>query len=249
MSDSNRTVDFGFEKVAWSDKAGRVRSVFASVAGKYDVMNDLMSFGVHRLWKQFTVSVTGLRPGQQALDVAGGTGDLARGMLRQVGKEGRVVLSDVNSKMLEVGRDRLLDDGLVGNVACIVADAERLPFEDNAFDCLTIGFGLRNVTDKAAALRSMYRVLKPGGQLLVLEFSTPAPALKPLYDAYSFKVLPLLGRLVAQDAASYRYLAESIRMHPDQETLLEMLRSAGFAQTRYHNLTGGIVALHRGYKI
>jgi len=249
MSDSNRTVDFGFEKVAWSDKAGRVRSVFASVAGKYDVMNDLMSFGVHRLWKQFTVSVTGLRPGQQALDVAGGTGDLARGMLRQVGKEGRVVLSDVNSKMLEVGRDRLLDDGLVGNVTCIVADAERLPFEDNAFDCLTIGFGLRNVTDKAAALRSMYRVLKPGGQLLVLEFSTPAPALKPLYDAYSFKVLPLLGRLVAQDAASYRYLAESIRMHPDQETLLEMLRSAGFAQTRYHNLTGGIVALHRGYKI
>jgi demethylmenaquinone methyltransferase/2-methoxy-6-polyprenyl-1,4-benzoquinol methylase len=193
--------------------------------------------------------VTGLRPGQQALDVAGGTGDLAKGMLRQVGKEGRVVLSDINSKMLDVGRDRLLDAGLVGNVACIVADAERLPFADNAFDCLTIGFGLRNVTDKAAALRSMYRVLKPGGQLLVLEFSAPAPALKPLYDAYSFKVLPLLGRLVAQDAASYRYLAESIRMHPNQETLLEMLRSAGFAQTRYHNLTGGIVALHRGYKI
>jgi len=249
MSDSNRTVDFGFEKVAWGDKAGRVRSVFASVAGKYDVMNDLMSFGVHRLWKQFTLSVTGLRPGQQALDVAGGTGDLARGMLRQVGREGRVVLSDVNSKMLEVGRDRLLDDGLVANVACIVADAERLPFADNAFDCLTIGFGLRNVTDKAAALRSMYRVLKPGGQLLVLEFSSPVPAVKPLYDAYSFKVLPLLGRLVAQDAASYRYLAESIRMHPNQETLLEMLRSAGFTQTRYHNLTGGIVALHRGYKI
>jgi demethylmenaquinone methyltransferase / 2-methoxy-6-polyprenyl-1,4-benzoquinol methylase len=249
MSNSDRT-DFGFEKVPWAEKAGRVRSVFASVAGKYDVMNDLMSFGVHRLWKQFTLSLTGLRPGQCALDVAGGTGDLAAGMLRQVGKSGRVVLSDVNPKMLEVGRDRLLDKGLVGNVQCIVADAERLPFEDDTFDCLTIGFGLRNVTDKAAALRSMLRVLKPGGQLLVLEFSTPvAPGLKPIYDAYSFKVLPLLGRFVAQDEASYRYLAESIRMHPNQEALLEMLRTAGFAQARYHNLTGGIVALHRGYKI
>jgi demethylmenaquinone methyltransferase/2-methoxy-6-polyprenyl-1,4-benzoquinol methylase len=250
MSNSDRTVDFGFEKVPWSEKAERVRSVFASVAGKYDVMNDLMSFGVHRLWKRFTLSLTGLRPGQQALDVAGGTGDLARGLLRQVGKEGRVVLSDINPAMLEVGRDRLLDAGLVGNVACIVADAERLPFEDDAFDCLTIGFGLRNVTDKAAALRSMYRVLKPGGQLLVLEFSTPvAPGLKPLYDAYSFNALPLMGRLIAHDAASYRYLAQSIRLHPNQEALLEMLRSAGFSQTRYHNLTGGIVAVHRGYKI
>jgi demethylmenaquinone methyltransferase/2-methoxy-6-polyprenyl-1,4-benzoquinol methylase len=249
MNNSNRT-DFGFEKVAWADKAKRVRSVFASVAGKYDVMNDLMSFGVHRLWKHFTLSLTGLRPGQTALDVAGGTGDLARGMLRQVGKHGRVVLSDINPSMLEVGRDRLLDLGFVGNVECLVADAERLPFEDDSFDCLTIGFGLRNVTDKAAALRSMYRVLKPGGQLLVLEFSTPvAPGLKPLYDAYSFNVLPLLGRFVAQDAASYRYLAESIRMHPDQETLLDMLRTAGFEQARYHNLSGGIVALHRGYKI
>jgi demethylmenaquinone methyltransferase/2-methoxy-6-polyprenyl-1,4-benzoquinol methylase len=250
MSNSERTVDFGFEKVAWSEKAERVRSVFASVAGKYDVMNDLMSFGVHRLWKQFTLSLTGLRPGQHALDVAGGTGDLARGMLKQVGKEGRVVLSDINLKMLEVGRDRLLDAGHVANVEFIVADAERLPFDDNSFDCLTIGFGLRNVTDKAAALRSMYRVLKPGGQLLVLEFSTPvAPGLKPLYDAYSFQVLPLLGRLVAHDAASYRYLAESIRLHPNQEAMLEMLNNAGFSQARYHNLTGGIVALHRGYKI
>jgi len=250
MSNSERTVDFGFEKVAWSEKAERVRSVFASVAGKYDVMNDLMSFGVHRLWKQFTLSLTGLRPGQHALDVAGGTGDLARGMLKQVGKEGRVVLSDINLKMLEVGRDRLLDAGHVGNVEFIVADAERLPFDDASFDCLTIGFGLRNVTDKAAALRSMYRVLKPGGQLLVLEFSTPvAPGLKPLYDAYSFQVLPLLGRLVAHDAASYRYLAESIRLHPNQEAMLEMLNNAGFSQARYHNLTGGIVALHRGYKI
>jgi demethylmenaquinone methyltransferase/2-methoxy-6-polyprenyl-1,4-benzoquinol methylase len=227
-----------------------VRSVFASVAGKYDIMNDLMSLGVHRLWKQFTLSLTGLRPGQRALDVAGGTGDLALGMLRQVGKEGRVVLSDINPPMLAVGRDRLLDRGFAGNVECLVADAESLPFEDDSFHCVTIGFGLRNVTDKAAALRSMYRVLKPGGQLLVLEFSTPvAPGLKPLYDAYSFNVLPLLGRLVAGDAASYRYLAESIRMHPNQETLLEMLRSAGFGETRYHNLSGGIVALHRGYKI
>jgi len=171
-------------------------------------------------------------------------------MLRQVGKSGRVVLSDVNPAMLEIGRDRLLDGGWAGNVDCVVADAERLPFEDNCFDCVTIGFGLRNVTDQAAALASMHRVLKPGGQLLVLEFSTPvAPGLKPIYDAYSFKVLPLLGRLVAKDEASYRYLAESIRMHPNQETLLAMLRDAGFAQARYHNLTGGIVALHRGYKI
>ncbi len=250
MSDSNRTVDFGFEKVSWDEKAKRVRSVFASVAGRYDIMNDLMSFGVHRLWKRFALSLTGLRAGLRALDVAGGTGDLAVGMLRQVGDTGRVVLSDINPSMLEVGRDRLLDSGFVGNVECIVADAESLPFDDNSFDCITIGFGLRNVTDKAAALRSMYRVLKPGGQLLVLEFSTPvAPELKPVYDAYSFNVLPILGRLVAQDAASYRYLAESIRMHPDQETLLEMLRTAGFEQARYHNLSGGIVALHRGYKI
>jgi demethylmenaquinone methyltransferase / 2-methoxy-6-polyprenyl-1,4-benzoquinol methylase len=250
MDNSGRKIDFGFEKVAWGDKALRVRSVFASVAGKYDVMNDLMSFGVHRLWKQFTLSLTGLRPGQRALDVAGGTGDLAAGLLRQVGKSGRVVLSDVNPAMLEIGRDRLLDKGWVGNVECIVADAERLPFEDDSFDCVTIGFGLRNVTDKPAALESMLRVLKPGGQLLVLEFSTPvAPGLGPIYDAYSFRVLPLLGRLVAHDEASYRYLAESIRMHPNQETLLEMLRVAGFAQARYHNLTGGIVAVHRGYKI
>ena len=243
-------VDFGFEQVARDDKAERVRLVFASVAGKYDVMNDLMSFGVHRLWKQFTLSLTGLRQGQRALDVAGGTGDLALGLLRQVGKTGHVVLSDVNPAMLDIGRDRLLDKGWVGNVECVVANAESLPFEDNSFNCITIGFGLRNVTDKAAALKSMYRVLKPGGQLLVLEFSTPvAPGLKPLYDAYSFKLLPLLGRLVAQDSASYRYLAESIRMHPNQEALLEMLQTAGFAQTRYHNLTGGIVALHRGYKV
>jgi demethylmenaquinone methyltransferase/2-methoxy-6-polyprenyl-1,4-benzoquinol methylase len=249
MADPGNSVDFGFEKVAAADKASRVRAVFESVAGKYDLMNDLMSFGAHRLWKHFTLSLTGLRTGQHALDVAGGTGDLAAGLLRQVGKSGRVVLSDVNPAMLDIGRDRLLDKGFVGNVECVVADAESLPFEDNAFDCVTIGFGLRNVTDKAAALRSMHRVLKPGGQLLVLEFSTPtAPGLKPIYDAYSFKVLPALGSLVAKDSDSYRYLAESIRMHPDQETLLQMLRDAGFIQARYHNLTGGIVAVHRGYK-
>ncbi len=206
MDNSGRKVDFGFEQVARGDKAERVRSVFASVAGKYDVMNDLMSFGAHRLWKHFTLSLTGLRPGQRALDVAGGTGDLSLGMLRQVGRSGCVVLSDVNPAMLEIGRDRLLDKGWVGNAECIVADAERLPFADGSFDCA-------------------------------------------IYDAYSFKVLPLLGRLVARDEASYRYLAESIRMHPNQETLLDMLRTAGFAQTRYHNLTGGIVAVHRGYKI
>jgi demethylmenaquinone methyltransferase/2-methoxy-6-polyprenyl-1,4-benzoquinol methylase len=250
MSDSDRSADFGFEKVAWAEKADRVRSVFASVAGKYDVMNDLMSFGVHRLWKRFALSLTGLKAGQHALDVAGGTGDMTLGMLRQVGKSGHVVLSDVNPSMLAIGRDRLLDLGFVTNVECLVADAERLPFDDASFDCVTIAFGLRNVTDKEAALRSMHRVLKPGGQLLVLEFSTPvAPGLGPLYDAYSFRVLPLLGRVVAGDSGSYRYLAESIRMHPDQATLLAMLDAAGFAQTRYHNLSGGIVALHRGYKL
>ena len=250
MTESRRTTDFGFEQVAWDDKAARVHSVFASVAGKYDLMNDLMSVGVHRLWKQFTLSLTGLKAGQQALDVAGGTGDLAAGMLRQVGKSGRVVLSDINSSMLAIGRDRLLDKGFVGNVECRVADAEDLPFEDNRFDCVTIGFGLRNVTDKAKALASMHRVLKVGGQLLVLEFSKPvAPGLKPLYDTYSFKVLPWLGKFVAHDEASYRYLAESIRMHPDQETLLAMLTEAGFGQARYHNLSGGIVAVHRGFKI
>jgi demethylmenaquinone methyltransferase/2-methoxy-6-polyprenyl-1,4-benzoquinol methylase len=250
MTDQKRTTDFGFERVPWAEKAGRVRAVFSSVAGKYDVMNDLMSFGVHRLWKQFALSLTGLRAGQSALDVAGGTGDLTRGLARQVGKTGRVVLSDINRSMLEAGRDRLVDRGYAGNVHYLAADAERLPFADDCFDCVTIGFGLRNVTDKAAALRSMHRVLKPGGQLLVLEFSKPvAPGLKPLYDAYSFNLLPLMGRLVADDAASYRYLAESIRMHPDQETLLAMLRDAGFGEARYHNLTGGIVAVHRGYKI
>ena len=250
MNDPKRSVDFGFETVDWAEKAGRVRSVFASVAGKYDVMNDLMSFGVHRLWKQFTLSLTGLRAGQSALDVAGGTGDLTLGLLRQVGPQGCVVLSDINPAMLARGRDRLLDAGLVANVECVVADAERLPFEDNRFDCVTIGFGLRNVTDKARALASMHSALKPGGRLLILEFSKPVnPALASLYDSYSFSLLPRLGQLVAGDGESYRYLAESIRRHPDQETLRTMMLAAGLEQCTYHNLMGGIVAVHRGYRI
>jgi demethylmenaquinone methyltransferase/2-methoxy-6-polyprenyl-1,4-benzoquinol methylase len=244
----DRSTDFGFQQVAWGDKARRVRGVFDSVAGNYDLMNDLMSAGAHRLWKRFTLSLTNLRPGQRALDVAGGTGDLAAGLARQVGERGLVILTDINAAMLGHGRDRLTDDGLVGNIRYVQANAERLPFADNTFDCITIGFGLRNVTDKLAALRSMQRVLKPGGQLIVLEFSRPAVPLRPLYDAYSFHVLPRLGQLVASDAASYRYLAESIRMHPDQETLLALMREAGLEDCRYHNLSGGIVAVHRGYK-
>jgi demethylmenaquinone methyltransferase / 2-methoxy-6-polyprenyl-1,4-benzoquinol methylase len=241
--------DFGFERVSWNDKARRVRGVFDSVAGNYDLMNDLMSGGVHRLWKEFVLSLTALQPGQRALDVAGGTGDLATGMAKQVGRQGFVILSDINGAMLGHGRDRLTDAGIVASVAYVQANAERLPFADSTFDCITIGFGLRNVTDKPAALASMRRALKPGGQLLVLEFSKPvAPGLAPLYDTYSFRILPLLGKWVANDEASYRYLAESIRMHPDQETLLEMMRQAGLEDCRYHNLTGGIVAVHRGYR-
>ncbi len=244
-----RSTDFGFQRVPLEDKARRVRGVFDSVADRYDLMNDLMSAGAHRWWKRFTLALANLRPGQRALDVAGGSGDLAAGLARQVGERGLVVLTDINAAMLARGRDRLIDAGLAANVACVQCDAERLPFAEGTFDCITIGFGLRNVTDKAAALASMRRALKAGGQLLVLEFSQPRlPALKPLYDAYSFRVLPLLGRYVAGDEASYRYLAESIRMHPDQETLLAMLRDAGLENCRYHNLAGGIVAVHRGYK-
>jgi len=248
-SDDKKTTHFGYQDVSWSDKARRVRGVFDSVAPKYDLMNDLMSGGMHRLWKQFTLSQTQLRPGQRALDVAGGTGDLARGMAKQVGDRGLVVLSDINGAMLARGRDRLLDAGLVQGLDFVQANAEKLPFADSSFDCVTIGFGLRNVTDKPAALASMRRVLRPGGRLIVLEFSQPvAPGLKPLYDTYSFRVLPVLGKLVAGDDASYRYLAESIRMHPDQETLLGMMRDAGLEDCRYHNLAGGIVAVHRGHR-
>ena len=247
---ASSTTDFGYQEVPVAEKAARVRAVFESVAGNYDLMNDLMSGGLHRVWKHFTLAQTGLRPGQRALDVAGGTGDIAAGMAKQVGPSGMVVLTDINAAMLGEGRDAMMDRGVVGNMRFSLANAERLPFPDSSFDCVTIGFGLRNVTDKAAALRSMTRVLKPGGQLLILEFSHPtAPGLKPIYDAYSFSVLPWLGKVVAKDADSYRYLAESIRRFPQQDALLDMLQDAGLEQCRYHNLSGGIVALHRGWRL
>lgn len=244
------TTHFGYEEVPRNEKARRVADVFDSVAERYDIMNDLMSLGVHRLWKRFAVELAAVRPGQRVLDLAGGSGDLAARFAPLVGAAGEVVLADINPHMLEQGRRRLTDRGIIGNVRFAQVNAECLPFPDSSFDCITIAFGLRNVTDKDAALRSMFRVLKPGGRALVLEFSKPvAPGLGPLYDLYSFKVLPLLGRFVARDEASYRYLAESIRMHPDQETLKNMMQQAGFERCDYHNLSGGIVALHRGYKL
>lgn len=243
------TTHFGYETVDVSEKAQRVRGVFDSVAGNYDFMNDLMSAGLHRLWKRFTVEQAAVRRGQQILDLAGGTGDLARIFAKQVGDSGHVVLADINASMLKEGRRRLVDAGVAGNLSITQVDAEKLPFANSTFDCLTIAFGLRNVTDKDAALASMLSVLKPGGKALILEFSEPAAALKPAYDLYSFKVLPFLGKLVANDQSSYQYLAESIRMHPDQQTLLTMMQSAGFEKCRFHNLAGGIVALHVGYRI
>jgi demethylmenaquinone methyltransferase/2-methoxy-6-polyprenyl-1,4-benzoquinol methylase len=244
------TADFGFERVPWQAKKARVRAVFDSVAPRYDLMNDLMSVGLHRLWKRFALTQTGLRPGQAALDVAAGSGDLALGLAHQVGPSGRVAVTDINARMLAVGRDRLLDAGVAGNVEVMVADAEALPFASRSFHAVTVGFGLRNVTDKAAALGEMFRVLKPGGRVLVLEFSKlRIEPLEGLYDLYSFQVLPRLGRLIARDADSYRYLAESIRRHPDQETLLELMQSRGFERCRYHNLSAGVVALHVGYKL
>jgi demethylmenaquinone methyltransferase / 2-methoxy-6-polyprenyl-1,4-benzoquinol methylase len=240
-----KTVDFGYERVTPAEKTARVRGVFDSVASHYDLMNDLMSGGLHRLWKRFAVARTGLRPGQRALDVAAGTGDLGAGLARQVGPKGLAVLTDINREMLSRGRDRLLDRGLA-QAEFVIANAECLPFPDASFDCVTIGFGLRNVTDKPAALASMRRVLRPGGRLLVLEFSKPRPEIQRAYDAYSFQVLPRLGAVVAGDAASYRYLSESIRMHPDQERLGAMIREAGFDDCRWNNLAGGIVALHVG---
>lgn len=247
---SDEQTHFGYQQVPVGEKAKRVADVFHSVADNYDLMNDVMSLGVHRIWKRFTLSQTGLKTGQKVLDLAGGTGDLAMKMATMVGSSGQVVLSDINGSMLRRGRERLTDNGIAGNIEYVQANAECLPFPDNTFDCITIAFGLRNVTDKDKALRSMYRVLKPGGRLLVLEFSKPViPGLAPVYDAYSFKLLPLMGKLIAKDADSYQYLAESIRMHPDQETLKGMMEAAGFSKTKYHNLTGGIVALHKGFKV
>ncbi len=246
---SKKTTHFGYQTVNAEDKADKVAEVFHSVADKYDLMNDLMSGGIHRLWKRITIEMSGVRPGHKVLDIAGGTGDLAAKFSPIVGADGTVVLADINQSMLAVGRDRLIDRGICGNVGFSQADAQYLPFPDNTFNVVTIAFGLRNVTDKDMALRSMLRVLKPGGRLLVLEFSKPtSPVLSKLYDSYSFNVLPKLGNLFAKDAGSYQYLAESIRMHPDQLTLQSMMDSAGFANTDFHNMTGGIVALHRGVK-
>ncbi len=247
--DQEQTTHFGYQQVPVIEKANRVAKVFHSVADKYDVMNDVMSLGIHRLWKRYTIQASGAKYGQQILDLAGGTGDLAAKFARIVGKDGNVVLSDINASMLENGRKRLTDRGIAGNIEYVQANAECLPFADNQFDVITIAFGLRNVTDKDKALRSMLRVLKPGGRLLVLEFSKPViPGLSPVYDQYSFKFLPMMGKLVANDADSYRYLAESIRMHPDQDTLKAMLEAAGFERVTYTNLSGGIVALHKGFK-
>ena len=243
------TTHFGYETVAKEEKAAKVAEVFHSVAGKYDVMNDLMSFGVHRLWKRYTIERAAAREGQKILDIAGGTGDLTAKFSKIVGPKGQVTLADINDSMIKVGRAKLVDSGVVGNVDFVQANAECLPFPDNHFDRITIAFGLRNVTEKEKALQSRYRILKPGGKLLVLEFSKPAlPLLSKVYDIYSFSLLPAMGKVVANDSESYKYLAESIRMHPDQETLKGMMSEAGFDDVEYTNLTGGVVALHIGKK-
>lgn len=252
MSESkkNDSTHFGFETVNTEDKVKRVGEVFHSVARKYNVMNDVMSFGMHRLWKRFAIQHTGLKPGDIALDLAGGTGDLTKLLAKQVGNTGRVILSDINASMLNEGRDRLTDENIIENVSFSQVNAEELPFEDNSFNAAIISFGLRNVTHKEKALRSMHRVLKPGGKALVLEFSTPQnPLLKKIYDKYSFSFIPKFGEWVAQDKDSYQYLVESIRMHPDQKQMLAMLEEAGFEKANFYNLAGGIVALHYGYKI
>ena len=242
-------IDFGYTQVLKQDKVKRVAEVFHSVADKYDIMNDLMSFGIHRIWKKITIEYSSVRKGQKVLDLAGGTGDLTAKFSQIVGDDGLVVLADINESMLKVGRDKLRDKGLFKNIEYVQANAEELPFVDNYFDCITISFGLRNVTDKQKALQSMWRVLKPGGRLLILEFSKPQyQILNKAYDLYSFTMLPLMGKIVANDSDSYRYLAESIRMHPDQKTLKKMMEDAGFADVKYHNMTGGIVALHTGFK-
>jgi demethylmenaquinone methyltransferase/2-methoxy-6-polyprenyl-1,4-benzoquinol methylase len=249
MNNNNDTTHFGYQSVPTGDKQRRVREVFDSVATNYDLMNDLMSFGAHRAWKAFALARTGLRPGGTALDLAAGTGDLTIGLARQVGPEGQVFHTDINAAMLAEGSDRLLDKGLGRNVTSLQVNAEHLPFADSSMNCVIIGFGLRNVTDKQAALNEMARVIKPGGRVLVLEFSRPVLKwLEPVYEAYSFKVLPALGKLIANDADSYRYLAESIRMHPGQQELTDMFVAAGLEGCKYHNLSGGVVALHIGFK-
>lgn len=247
LATPEQSTHFGFQTVPEADKARRVADVFHSVASRYDVMNDLMSMGLHRVWKAFTIGRAQVRPGMRVLDIAGGTGDLARALAKRVGADGEVWLTDINDSMLRVGRDRLLDDGLVTPVS--VCDAEHLPFPDRYFDRVTVAFGLRNMTHKDAALAEMHRVLKPGGKLLVLEFSRVAPPLAPAYDWYSFNVLPRLGRLVASDEGSYRYLAESIRMHPDQQTLADMMRDAGLDRVQFFNMAAGVVALHEGVRL
>ena len=243
---SDHKTHFGYQTINEDEKAGRVASVFHSVAKNYDVMNDVMSVGMHRLWKHFTITTAVLHKGDKVLDIAGGSGDLAKGWAKRVGKTGEVWLTDINSSMLTVGRDRLLNDGMALPVA--LCDAEKLPFPDNYFNLVSVSFGLRNMTHKDVALAEMYRVLKPGGTLLVMEFSQVFKPLKPFYDLYSFKMLPLMGKIIAKDADSYQYLAESIRMHPDQETLRQMMLTAGFDRVSYHNLTAGVVALHKGVK-
>jgi len=248
-TNSNHTTHFGFQNVNTAEKADKVADVFHSVASKYDIMNDVMSLGIHRIWKRLTIESSGVRPGHKVLDIAGGTGDLTMQFSKRVGEQGSVVLADINSSMLSVGRDRLLDQGYGSNIKFVQANAEALPFPDNYFNCISIAFGLRNVTDKDKALVSMARVLKPGGRLLILEFSKPgSPLLSKIYDKYSFSALPFMGKLITKDSSSYQYLAESIRMHPDQETLKGMMETAGFVNCRYHNMTGGIVALHTGIK-
>lgn len=248
QSGKSDTTHFGFKDVAVEEKAGLVRGVFDSVAGKYDLMNDLMSMGVHRLWKRHFIAISNIQPGQRVLDLAGGTGDIAALMSQRVGSHGSVVLSDINEAMLNVGRQRMEDRGIAGNIEYSLADAEKLPFADGEFDAVTIAFGLRNVTDQNAALKQMFRVLKPGGRAMILEFSkVQIDPLKKVYDGYSFEILPRIGKLVANDEESYRYLAESIRKHPGQDELADMMVEAGFSNVTFRNLTGGIVAIHSGH--
>ena len=247
MNDPEQT-DFGYSKVKPSEKTQRVREVFESVAENYDLMNDLMSFGLHRLWKKFVLHIAAVRPKQSVLDLAGGTGDLAQAFSQLIEEQGKVILCDINASMLKKGREKMLDQGRLQNIIYVQANAEQLPFADNSFDCITMAFGLRNVTYKDKCLASVYSKLKPGGKFIVLEFSKPAAWMRPVYDAYSFSILPRLGKLVAKDEQSYRYLAESIRMHPDQNKLAKLFTQAGFDRCRYINMTGGIVAAHVGYK-